>query len=307
MQKVKIQHYVPRFYLRRFSRRERKAHIINCFDKLELKHYRVNIENIGCEKYFYDIDEEPYQVLEKVLADYEVRFDQAYEKLVTKKHLHYLNWDEKESIAYFVATQEIRTRETREFLREIAEKTKKLLSEYPKTPELERQLKELGTDDSIRSRHLKMLVQTLLGKAKFSEIILSMKWVLSENNTSTPFWTSDHPVNRYNPLKSPHPFLGNLGLLSRGIQIVFPLTPKLCLLVGDPVEYATNPDKVTCIRDNVLFVNTLQLGWATRHIFSPSDDFAIARKWLNDNPVFKSADRHRVEVFFGRRKNPQQT
>lgn len=295
MERIKLQHYVPRFYLRNFSRSHGKAYVINCFDKSELRKFLVNIKSIGSEKYFYDIDRNTKQIIEKTLTNFESIFNAAYSKLISKEDLNCLNLKEKVAIAHFVAIQEIRTRETREFIRDIAKQAKRKLSKYPLSKKIERQLEEVTTEKSIKSRHLKMLIEEICIKSKFTHMILDKKWVLIENNTDMPFWTSDHPVNRYNPLKVPYPF-GNLGLLSRGIQIFFPLNPKLSLCFCDPVEYFIYPEKLTSDIENVKFQNSLQVISSTRHIFSIGDDFSLAVEMISKDASLKNINRKRVTV-----------
>ena len=52
--KVKIQHYVPRLYLRSFATKNRDAYLIHVFDKIENRSFQTNITNIGAEKFFYE-------------------------------------------------------------------------------------------------------------------------------------------------------------------------------------------------------------------------------------------------------------
>jgi hypothetical protein len=294
VQRIKIQHYVPRFYLANFSR----DGIINCFDKTTSKQFVENIEQIGCEKYFYDIDGQTEQRVERELAKNEEEFNCVYDKLVSRKSLYCLNWTEKESFARFVAIQDIRTREQRETIKGVGSELKRIFVDKPTSEELKRQLEEVATDSALertaRRVHLKLLIETLLGENNLVEMFLDLKWVLYQNNTKMPFWTSDHPVNRFNPIdQSP---LGNLGVLSRGIEISFPLTPKLGLSLCDPIEYFYNPSSVACIKDNVLFYNTLQVRSCTRHVFSQNDDFSIARKWLEEYPDSKNPKRKRIKT-----------
>jgi hypothetical protein len=54
--KTKIQHYVPRFYLKNFSKKKKGEFFLNCFDKSDQRQFEENIRKIGSEKYFYDVD-----------------------------------------------------------------------------------------------------------------------------------------------------------------------------------------------------------------------------------------------------------
>jgi len=165
----------------------------------------------------------------------------------------------------YVAVQDVRTRETREFIKGIGVKIKESLKGKPLSPKLEEELTEIEKDDTNKIVHLKLLVEKLIGARKLTEIIIQMKWILYENHTTIPLWTSDHPINRYNPIDL-SPF-GNLGLKSKGIQVFFPLTPTLGMLFCDPIEYMLEPDKIECIKDNITFFNALQVIKSTRAIF----------------------------------------
>lgn len=293
MEKVKIQHYVPRFYLKNFANQRGNEYWLNCFDKTDFRSFPVNIENIGCEKFFYEGTEDE-QRLEKALSKLERDFCKVYNKLVECRSLLCLNWTEKKILAHFVAVQDLRTKEHREVIRSIGKEMKRVLEGKPLSSDLEKQLKTVDTEEKVRSIHSKMIAQTLSGKTGFTEMILNMKWMLFENYTRIPLWTSDHPINRFNPIDQTP--LGNLGLKSQGIQVSFPLNPTLGISFCDPVEYFSYPDKITCIKDNVIFCNTLQVRSSTRHVFSSKNDFCLAKKWLDGNIEFTDPKRKRIEA-----------
>ena len=286
--RIKIEHYVPRFYLTNFAiNKNRKS--VYCFDKYTSNKFLTNIRNIACEKYFYDIPPDN-QLVEKSLAMIESNLSSAYNKLVANKDLNRLNWDERIAIANFVAIQEIRTKEMREFLRDLCKQLTARLSKYKLSEGLKKWLKDINTTEYPKEFQIRMFESV----REFTNMILSMKWILTENKTEMLFWTSDHPINRFNPIKDP---LGNLGLLSQGIQIFFPLTPTLSLCLCDPVEYFPYPEKIrTSNINNVIFQNHLQMRWSTRFVFSQDDDFSLAEKILKEEPSLKSLNRQRVSL-----------
>jgi hypothetical protein len=65
-EQVRLQHYVPQFFLRNFTIKKGKNHFIYCFDRFEEKEFRTNVRNIACENYFYE--EKGKQNLEKNLS-----------------------------------------------------------------------------------------------------------------------------------------------------------------------------------------------------------------------------------------------
>jgi hypothetical protein len=72
---VRIQHYVPRFYLKQFSIRKGKEQYVYCFDKSQRKQFEVNIRRVGCESYFYTAagaDQTTEEVLRKIESKFSV-------------------------------------------------------------------------------------------------------------------------------------------------------------------------------------------------------------------------------------------
>lgn len=292
MNKVKIQHYVPRFYLENFAFKRGKEHWLYCFDKSDYRIFPVNIKDICCEKFFYESKDDE-QKLEKALSNLECESNVVFKKLIKSKSLYSLNWKEKEKFANFIIIQELRTREFREFFRSLGKEIKRVLGDKPLSKSFEQELKTIDSKKKARSLHLKFVTDTVSGNSELVKMILYMKWILFENLTKMPLWTSDQPVNRFNPIENP---IGNLGLKSKGIQIFFPLNHYLGISFCDPIEYFTYPDKMTCIKDNIIFNNTLQVRSSTRHIFSNNNDFSLAIKWLNEHPEFKKINRRRVQT-----------
>ena len=53
-------------------------------------------------------------------------------------------------------------------------------------------------EEKIEEVHLSLINPESL--SDFIKIIYNKKWILLVNNTDFPFWTSDNPVARHNPL-----------------------------------------------------------------------------------------------------------
>lgn len=292
---VKLEHYVPQFYLKQFVIKPKK-HSIFCFDKSKLKSFNVSIKNVANETYFYDQPGENEQTKEKTLAVMESSFKNILEKILATEDLTSLSAEDKESVAIFVTTQELRTREYRETLKDMWKQTKdtlikvsggKISQEFEKRYRIE----DWGPEQNAKSLQLDMLKNI----PKYADILLHMAWFLLLNRTPVPFLSSDHPINRYNPIDvRPR---GNLGLLSEGIQIHFPLTPKLTLSFCDPSSYQL-PLVTREIKDvqNIIFTNSLQITHSTRYIFSNVSDFSLAREILRDNPSLGDIHRKRMSI-----------
>src|SRR2546427_11648813 len=289
---IRIQHYVPRFYLQNFSNKQRDAFLINCFDKTSQKIFRVNIENVAAESSFYDTDKYTNQLVEKSLGRHESEFNEAHRKLLKVKNYRALKKKEMTSLLFFMSSQEIRTREMRESLKDMVQQIHKRLSRERLSDGLREQIEEARTDAAIKDLHVRVLVQDV---PKFVAIMAQMKWVLMQNRTSMPFWTSDHPVNRFNPVV--HKPYGSLGLVKTGINIYFPLSPSLVLCLCDPIFYRMLPDKVDVTNEaEATFQHHLQETYSTRHLFSPTNDFALAKKMISENADLGDVTRKRHDV-----------
>jgi len=287
-EKIKLQHYVPRFYLQSFSIKGRKNYLY-CFDKSKSNKLLVNNKNISSETYFYDTSEDDDQHIEKAFSCLESLFNFVYDKLIATEDLSCLTSLEKLKMAYFVVTQELRTKEHRAVLEDMVKQATVALSKRSAPKELIDKIKL--SKEGIKSLHMDQLKYV----PDYVDIVSKMKWILLINRTSMPFWCSDHPVNRFNNIDT-KPY-ANLGLLSRGIEIHFPLSPTLSLCVCDPDMFSIMPSRYEIMDVEALsFHNWLQVYYSTRYVFSDKDDFSLAEEIIKDNPSLRNIDRKRLSV-----------
>lgn len=293
-----MQHYVPRFYLENFSiNPDRNSPQLYCYNKPDRRIFQTSVKNVGGEQYFYDTSGE--QPFEDFLAEIEGEFADAYRKILDSGNLRELTENDKTAIAYSVATQEHRTRVFRDEYMEGMEKLADRLREFNMSKQLEEQIDEFDrADDDTTARELHK--EFMLDAAwDFTEEILGLKWILFENQSASGFWTSDHPITRYN--RYDHGWKGDLGYRSEGIEIYFPLSPDMCLALVDPTHFAGNPSKIELgtsdrDQDHITLVNELQVKQSKRHVFSKSDDFELADMILDKYPRFEKLDRERTTV-----------
>ena len=125
--RIKVQHYVPRFYLRRFSV-EGKEGYLYCFDKLESRKFVVRDKNVACESYFYDTPKYADLEIEQMFSWFESQFHVASDELAATQDLGCLDYNVKEWMADFIAMQYLRTKESRKHFREELGTSKKELS-----------------------------------------------------------------------------------------------------------------------------------------------------------------------------------
>ena len=98
---------------------------------------------------------------------------------------------------------------------------------------------------------------------------------LIKNTSEIEFITSDNPVAKYNYLYVKKGYFRPFGYCHRGVIFLFPLTPRLCLMVYDDVTYVVIgfvngviniDDEKEILKLNRLFVNV-----AYKEIYLPND------------------------------------
>lgn len=280
------QHFVDRLYLKRFAYETGKNPHLHAFDKSTRRSIRPSVKSIACELNFYGPAD---TAVEQMLGRLETQFAPAYQRLREAETVNDITNLDRAVIAAFVAFQMIRTQEFREHLKSM-------------TSELDRWAKRYGhnldpsyttiTEEDCRQIQLSSMLTMV---PQLAETMLHMKWIRLSNETKLPFWTSDHPINRYNP--RPSELTGNTGLKCRGIQVFFPLSPGQALCLCDPIDYRDFPNDAR-VEDpqNVVFQNNLQVRESTRFVFSQQSDFELAHKILKDYPEFGDPRRLRVQA-----------
>lgn len=73
-------------------------------------------------------------------------------------------------------------------------------------------------------------------------LIGDMEMTLFVNQTDEDFVTSDHPVTLCNSLPASSPHGANTGFSSRGLIILYPLSPRVLLCLSDPEVYRVSSD-----------------------------------------------------------------
>lgn len=120
--------------------------------------------------------------------------------------------------------------------------------------------------------------------------LLSHIWFVAVNETEEMFYTSDNPLVLYGHKE-------HQGLKSEGIEVIFPITPKLALVMRE-VEYfkkdlAKFNKFIPVTKSYVEFCNSLQVYQSYRYIFSKNSNFSLVSKILTENPELCDVNRDR--------------
>lgn len=322
MQRTKKQHYVPQSALRRFSEDGERIFV---FDKIRKETRIANIRDIAQQRYFYDIPEEAIppelegvldrQMIEHTLGDLESDFNMVVDRVIDNatglsKMRRLLNTvalmrrkiisrKNKRALCFFVALQYLRTREFRRTIQDGLEQFEEALRKRIPEDHLEEFFEGFRgvTDANIRMHHLSMMFDSefvdSLTKMLYEHIL-----VVGNNRGEHKLYTSDNPMVRQ-PHKR-HPFLGNAGIGSPGIEIAMPLSSDHILIFMERVHFADwakwDRKVVNLKPEHVEYYNSLQVRGCDRQVYCAYDDFDVARDFCQRWPERCAEARRRVVV-----------
>jgi len=269
MPKKKKQHYVPIFYLKRFSDPSSlndKDPFLWVFDKKDGNVFPRSPKNIGFEKYFYSFESDGQWDNDDLIGN-ELKIHD-----IKKRYL----------LSKFICFLYTRTPKAREHLRIIAENVlkEKFVEMVNSEGGLEKFLKKHGKtwtpEEFIKSfngmKFTPGRYTFLEGMIESTKLVIphfaNRNWVsLIPKSKNMFFITSDHPVLPFNSeIKDENTVP---GFAQKETDIYFPISPKLCLLATYKFAETTIE-----IEDNkVSWINQMFLFWAHRYIFSCSRKF----------------------------------
>jgi hypothetical protein len=280
----KVQHYVPQFILRNHCKGRKD--LLWTFDKQNARTFQSNIRNLAASSYFYDADSPDGRIsLEPALAKIESQTKPLISELLKHRRLDVWSQADREVIALFLASQHLRTQAMRDMQTSLESALRDRLAGEQMTEEFRQWLGEPSEEAN------KQIMLNLLSDAhQFVPHFLDKVWCILGTSQATPFYIGDHPVALHNSRRDP--LRGTRGLAVEGIEIYFPVSPTLTLgllspELGTPIGAVRNLNQpMPCSGDNVIFQNSLQIAEAARFVFCMTNEFALVRQMLADNPQF---------------------
>lgn len=297
MPKVKKQHYVPKCYLRKFIFNDNKIFV---FDKFKKSTFLTNIDNIACEKYFYNIPKnDDYQVIEEILSKIESDYAKVIDDVIS-------NIDDKgevvqnlkEKMAPFIMLQHFRTLEFRNFHTELDRKMKKAIKDRIGTENY----KNYFVGDNLSEKLLPLEHARIMLQSKTMRVSIEMLkdhiWIIWKNETGYPLYTSDNPLVRRAHIHDN--FYSYGGLASKGIELAFPLTPKYILVFAEKT-YFKKLEKwdlkiMDLKKDDIAFYNSMQVLQSYRQIYCSSKSFNLAERICREHPDVCNPRQDRIIV-----------
>jgi len=300
-QKIILQHYVPRMYLKHFSRSDKRGQLF-VFDKQTRRSFPSSVYNIAAERYFYDLPpvdseeldfEDDPQVVEKIFSELENVISGILKKLISNYYmtprmklptLNLFSPEERGNLVIYLVLQLLRTPKAREMLTEFQEK---LMTAYLKTQIKSGQLRGLRVQmkEEVQSlRHAEFLfTEGIVDELCF--VLAGHIWCIAYRTSEESIYTSDNPVVAYNHITKQ---IKMSGYGSQGIEVLFPLNPDLLLILREPTHfhnYLSCDGKFVELRsDATNLYNGLQVLLAKRFVFSSTNDFSLAERIVDEYP-----------------------
>jgi hypothetical protein len=293
------QHFVPRVYLRNFtSEPKAKNPLIHAFLKNEGRTFSNGIDRVAEEKFFYDTDSDhSSQPVEKYLSDIEGVFGSTIRRILVAYRMtpstSWLNRDvireeDRAELAWYIALQMMRTPAARKLMTDVKEKA---ITAFARTKIKSGKLRNLRIklkDDSLALNHVEFMMDAdHLGEMALK--LCDLTWAFGVNQSKIPFYTSDNPVvaMSYDKQYGPMP----LGLSQPGLELSFPLSNDLILILRDPKYFSDETmwhNRFVPLDDDwVMKFNELQVRVAHRMVLCRDDNFDFAREISSDpKPVW---------------------
>ena len=222
----KDQHYVPRFYMKRFSNESNLVDIMRVSDGEVIK--EVNYRSQCKKAYFYGSDLK----WENQLSQYEDRWSKVFIQIDNQKEL---DENEIKSIKEFALFQRLRT--SGEFSHHYQERTE-LFKMYVQELCL---MNGFDYDDEVKNV-IKQNVDKSLSPSDLLDVINAIEKTIDDlsvvfiiYSTQNKLIISDVPIIMINPFHSP-----SIGLGCVGLVILFPVSVDTLAVIYDSNVYKTN-------------------------------------------------------------------
>lgn len=239
--------------------------------------------------------------IEKQFSKIEDRYSKLLQIIINKsyqgniwvsKNCLFCSEIEKEAMAFFIASQFYRTKSSRQYIEDMITETITAISyrnqAYDKNLIPRESFIYEVDKDYTKLLHNQIMYENVWNVA---EILHSHIWVLYENNTDYPFYTSDSPISII-----PYTASMGCGLASKGVKILFPISSKLMLVMYEKNIYESffldREIRVITSKKDIDYYNMYQVLNSYRCIFSESNNFELIKKILEIYPQLRQRQSH---------------
>lgn len=228
----KKHHYVPRFYLKRFSKNGKSICLYNLRKSLFIA--SANLKNQCYKDYFYGKEESTENSL-SLIEGHTAKIFKILDKTLTlpkpisPPHV---------TLVTYILAQYGRTKYRADALNEMSDKMFKHTYKEKLEAEFE------GIDlDSFTVGIENVTLHALSSATQYFPMLLDLDYKIISNRSGVEFVTSDNPVVLYNLLLSYRKFGSNTGLAVKGLLVFFPISPDKLLIFYDSGAYRVGSDR----------------------------------------------------------------
>jgi hypothetical protein len=275
----KKHHFVPRFYLRRFSADGVSINLYNIASGRSI--FRANLKNQAYRDYFYGKELE----IEHAIAGLEAEAAGVLRKIDEYQSLPPPFSPDHVTLVTHLVMQQARTAHEAEALNEINNAMMQRI---------------MGPTMAAEGIDLTKFKVNLAEPAAFAVAIasriaplaLDLHYKLLIDQTGEGFVTSDNPVVACNPLLSFRTFGSNCGVASKGLQLYLPIDPQKLILFYDGEVYrvGANDSIVVNVTNpaDVHALNTLQMVGASDNIYFRGEQLDVAALHRKAKPYLRT-------------------
>jgi len=232
------QHFVPKFYLRKFSWEHNQKQIGVFNSETELFVERAKLKSQAYKKYFYGQDGR----IEEILSGIEGDAASLLRKIEEENYVPKLKTEDYGEALFFAILSNLRNPIISQNLEESHDQ---IFGEAYKDHD------EYKLFWEIHKKYDNEIERALTGIATAFEASMDLNLKLIVNKTNTPFIISDNPVVKYNQyLEKRDAKRGITGFGSKGIQILYPISPKKILIFFDQLVYRIGNKKQYILETN---------------------------------------------------------
>jgi hypothetical protein len=260
MPDFKKHHFVPQFYLRGFSLDASSVGSFQVRNRIFIP--RASIRGQCQRSFLYGKD----SGVENILGELETEIAPFLKELAKAKRFTWPSSSYVKLLTY-LHFQIYRTPKSGEAMDAMA--TMLMREAFREGPGIPTEVSANIDRASLKSGNPTLHSMSL--SAGMTPLLFDLEPRLLANESSVEFITSDCPVVKFNQWCQDIKFMGVTGLASRGLQIIFPINPRLLLLLFDPDTYSVGGRGSGILTVNSSFevegLNALQLTGCENSIY----------------------------------------
>ena len=268
-QKTRKEHIVPQTHIRNFSYKNKNTDKVIVVDKNKEKPYLSSVDDVACQRDFYEVDDKETNYWEKWYGKIEQNIPMIYNSIII--NCKFANNKEKvlsdylkRKLSLIIISQLLRTEVSKKHFTELGlEITTNIIDGIKYS--LNQRLSKEQTDVLNKYRKNENFVYSLAlehwNSKKFirkaTNMLMDKAWIIHKNlhYKKVPFVTSDTPVILYNFYTNKVGFESN-GLIKEGTIIYYPINKELLVaLYPKSKSLEKHNNKIDFLNDNSFVMN----------------------------------------------------